>query len=241
MRVNWNNIKLVVLLLLAGFLYAFASHRNDQRIVPEVKVQFDDESRPFVTREAVNKLLIQNEDSLTKSTKEKLALKEMEARVNLHPLIKNAEVYVAMDGSLGVNVQQHKPIARLEAETSFYIGEQGNVLPLSTNFSARVPLVTGVSKTEVQDVYDLITYIQADAFLEKHFVGIKKGSNGDYVLSPRTYNYKVVLGQVDKLPLKFSNYKAFYEKAKNDETLRDYDQITLKYNNQVVCTKTSAI
>lgn len=237
MRVNWNNIKLVVLLLVAGCLYAFASHRNSERRVLELKVKFDDESRPFVTRETVNKLLIQNADSLTKSTKEKLALKDMEARVNTHPLIENAEVYVEMDGSLGVHVQQHKPIARLVAETSFYIGEEGDVLPLSPNFSARVPLVAGVSKTEVHEVHKLITFIKGDSFLEKHFVGVEKTKNGDFVLSPRTYRYRVVLGNVDKLLLKFSNYKAFYEKAKNDKTLKDYHQISLKYNNQVVCSK----
>lgn len=239
MQINWNNIKLGILLLVVSFLYAFASHRNSERKVPGLLVKFDDESKPFVTRGAVNKLLIQNADSLTKSTKEKLALKEMEARVNSHPLIKNAEVYAAMDGSLGVFVQQHKPIARLDAETSFYIGEQGEVLPLSPNFSARVPLVTGVAKSEIQEVHKLITFMKQDSFLEKHFVGVAKAKTGDYVLTPRTYNYRVVLGEVNKLPLKFSNYKAFYEKAKNDETLKDYYQISLKYNNQVVCTTTA--
>lgn len=239
MRVNWNNIKLLLLLLVVGFLYAFASYRNSERVVAEVKVKFDDENRPFVTREVVNKLLIQNTDSLTKSTKEKLALKEMEARVNAHPLIEKAEVYLEMDGALGVQVQQHNPIARLDAETPFYIGEKGDVLPLSPNFSARVPLVSGVSKSEVQDVHTLITFLREDAFLEKHFVGVRKTSAGDYVLVPRTYQYKVVLGKVEKLPLKFSNYKAFYEKAKNDKSLKEYNQITLKYKNQVVCTRIS--
>ena len=237
MRVNWNYIRLAILLIATGFLYAFASHRNSQRLVPEVKVQFDDESQPFVTREAVNKLLIQNKDSLTKSTKKKLALKEMEAQVNTHPLIKNAEVYVKMDGSLGVNIEQRKPIARVNDSISFYIGIEGEVMPLSSNFSARVPLVTGVSKKDIKEVHKLITFIREDSFLEKHIVGIDKETNGDFVLTPRTYGYKLVLGKVQKLPLKFDNYKALYKKAQNDKTQGDYDRITLKYDNQVVCTK----
>jgi len=237
MRVNWNYIKLVIVFLATGFLFAFASHRNSKRLVPEVKVQFDDESEPFVTREAVNKLLIQKEGVLTKSTKEKLALKEMEAQVNADPLIKNAEVFVKMNGALGVAVQQRKPIARVNDSISFYIGTEGEVMPLSSNFSARVPLVVGVSKADAKEVHKLITFIRGDAFLEKHIVGIEKNGAGDYVLSPRIYDYKLVLGKVEQLALKFNNYKAFYKKAQNDETLKNYNWITLKYNNQVVCTK----
>ena len=227
----------MLLLIATVFLYAFASHRNKQRLVPEVRVQFEDESQPFVSRKVVNKLLIQNKDTLTKSTKEKLALKEMEAHVNEHPFIKNAEVYVKMDGSLGVNIEQRKPIARVNDSISYYIGVEGEVMPLSSNFSARVPLVTGIVKKDIPEVHELVTFIREDAFLEKHIVGINKRANGDYVLTPRTYGYKLVLGKVTKLSLKFNNYKAFYKKAQNDKTVNDYDWITLKYDNQVVCTK----
>ena len=173
MQINWNYIKLILLVLVTGGLYAFGSHRNEQRLVPEVTVQFDDESKPFVTRESVNKLLIQSGVALTKTSKEKLALKEIEAQVNAHPLVKNSEVYVNMDGSLGIDVQQRKPVARVSDETPFYIGEEGEVMPLSNNFSARVPLVTGVSKADAKEVYELITFIREDEFLKKHIVGIK--------------------------------------------------------------------
>ncbi len=239
MRINWDYIKFVLLLLLTGFLYAFASHRNGQRLVPEVTIQFDDESKPFVTRESVNKLLIQKGGNLTKSTKEKLVLKEMEAQVTEHPLVRKADVFIAMNGVLGVAVEQRKPIARVNSVEPFYIGSEGEVMPLSSNFSARVLLVNGVSKEDVKEIHGLVSFIREDAFLEKHIVGIVKKSNGDYVLTPRAYNYKVVLGKVEKLPLKFNNYKAFYKKAHNDKTLKNYGLITLKYDNQVVCTKRS--
>lgn len=237
MRVNWNYIKLVLLLFVTVFLYAFASHRNNERMVPDVRVQFEDESTPFVTRAAVNKLLIQNEVALTKTTKEKLALKEMETQVNSHPIIKRTQVYVGMNGLLGVDIEQRRPIARLNGKKSFYIDNDGKKMPLSTNFSARVPLVEGVEEGDIDDVYELIKFINEDSFLEKHIVGLKKQLDGDYVLMPRTLNYKLILGKVEKLSLKFNNYKAFYKKAENDKTLKDYSLITLKYDNQVVCTK----
>lgn len=239
MRINRDYINFVLLFLLTGLLYAFSSHRNDQRLVPEVIIQFDDESQPFVTRESVNKLLIQSNGDLTKTSKEKLALKEMESRVDSHPLISKSEVYVKMDGSLGVSVEQRKPIARVNGESSFYIGSMGEIMPLSNSFSARVPLVTGVSRVDSREVHNLITFIKNDSFLEKHIIGIKKNVKGEYILSPRIHSYKIMLGGIDKLPLKFNNYKAFYIKAHKDQTLKNYNMITLKYNNHVVCTKKS--
>ncbi len=236
MRVNWNYIKMIGLVLMTGFLYAFASHRNGQRQLADIRVQFDDESTPFVSRAVVNKLLIQNESTVKNSTKEKLALKVMEAQVKSHPIIKNAEIYVEMDGTLGVQIEQRKPIARLSGASSFYLDGEGKKMPLSDNYSARVPLVTGVSDEDLSEVFDLIQFVKADSFLEKHIVGLEKLNNGDYILTPRKLEYKVLLGKVNKLPLKFNNYKAFYKKAQNDKTLNSYDKITLKYDNQVVCT-----
>jgi cell division protein FtsQ len=161
----------------------------------------------------------------------------METQVNSHPIIKRAQVYVGMNGLLGVDIEQRRPIARLNGKKSFYIDNDGKKMPLSTNFSARVPLVEGVEEGDIDDVYGLIKFINEDSFLEKHIVGLKKQLDGDYVLMPRTLNYKIILGKVEKLSLKFNNYKAFYKKAENDKTLKDYRLITLKYDNQVVCTK----
>ncbi len=219
------------------FLYAFSSHRNDKRTVEDIVIQFTDESTPFVTRDAVNKLLIQNDASVTGTPKEKLALKEMEARLNAHPIINKADIYVTMSGSVGVTIQQRKPIARLNGKTSFYIDQDGEVMPLSDNFSARVPLVIGVSKEDTKAVFELVSFIVEDEFLKKHIVGIHKEQDGGYELTPRKLGYKIKIGAVESLVEKFSNYKAFYQKAQKDKTLDNYRLINLKYRRQVVCKK----
>ncbi|MEP0264548.1 hypothetical protein [Dokdonia sp.] len=237
MRVNWSYILFSGLLLLTVLLYAFASHRNDKRLVDDIAIQFEDESTPFVTREAVDKLLIQSEGKVTGMPKEKLALNEMELRVNEHPTIKNADVYVTMAGTVGVAIEQRKPIARVNGNTSFYIDQDGEEMPLSENFSARVPLITGIAKKDIPTITQLIRHIKEDDFLNKHIVGVEKQRGGDYMLIPRALSYKIMLGKVTRLELKLSNYKAFYQKAEKDKTLNMYRLINLKYANQVVCKK----
>jgi cell division protein FtsQ len=237
MRVNWNYIRFAGLLLLTVFLYAFASHRNSVRLVDKVAIQFEDESTPFVTRETVDKLLIQSKGKVTGMPKEKLALNEMELRVKSHPTIKNADVYVTMAGTVGVAIEQRKPIARVYGNTSFYIDQEGEEMPLSKNFSARVPIINGITKKNIPIITQLILYIKQDEFLNKHIIGINKKKNNQYILIPRKLDYKILLGDIKRVDSKLTNYKAFYQKAQKDKTLDTYQLINLKYTNQVVCKK----
>lgn len=235
MRVNWFYIRMLILLLVTGFLLVFSTQRNNARQVAEIAIAFDDESTPFVTRETVNKLLIVSNDKVTGTHKENIALSKMEAGVKSHPIIKNAEVYVTMSGEVGVSVEQRSPIARIQGKTSFYIDENGEEMPLSSNFSARVPLVVGATKDHIAEVHKLTDYLRKDDFLAKHIVGIERLDNGEYVLQPRKLEYTITLGTVSQLDTRFSNYKAFYQKALKDKSYDTYKTIVLKYEGQVVC------
>lgn len=226
---------MILLVGLTTFLFGFATKRNNDRKVEETVIVFKDISTPFVTRETVNKLLIVNNQKVAGTTKEKLALNEMEKRVKAHPIIKNADVYVTMSGQVGVNVEQRKPIARINGATSFYIDQSGEKMPLSTNFSARVPLVTGAVEKDMAEVFKLADFIKKDHFLEKHIIGIERTPKGEYILEARKLNYNIMLGKAIDLNAKFSNYKAFYQKALKDNTLSKYNLIKLQFYGQVVC------
>lgn len=237
MKVNWFYIKMLVLLGLTVLLFVFAIKRNEARTVAEIAISFDDESAPFVTRETVNKLLIVSNEKVTGTAKENLALSEMEKRVKAHPIVKNADVYVTMSGEIGVAIEQRKPIARLNGATSFYIDEDGEVMPLSQNHSAHVPLVTGATEKEKNEVYELVNFIKNDEFLAKHVIGLSRDANGEYALKARKLGYTISLGKVEHLEKRFGNYKAFYQKALKDKSLDNYKTIELKYEGQVVCDK----
>ena len=58
-RLNWNNIRLLLMLIAVVFLYAFGLERNKKRVISEPEIEFYGESRLFITEETVNKLLIE--------------------------------------------------------------------------------------------------------------------------------------------------------------------------------------
>ena len=238
LRVNWNYIKAFLLLALVVFLYAFSSQRNNDRKLSDLTVKFIGNDNLYITQETVNKLLIQNKESITSVPKEILDLNELESVLNSNSMIKSAEVYVTVNGEVKAEVEQRKPIARVNTNVSYYIDDQGLYMPLSSNHSARVPLVTGfVDKKQLENVFKIADKIHNDAFLKKHIVEIHQNEDKSINLKTRVLDFEIALGKLEQLDKKINNLKAFYQKAKKDNTLINYSKVNLKFDNQVVCTK----
>jgi len=220
------------------FLYAFSSQRNNDRKLSDLTVKFIGNDNLYITQETVNKLLIQNKESITSVPKEILDLNGLESVLNSNSMIKSAEVYVTVNGEVKAEVEQRKPIARVNTNVSYYIDDQGLYMPLSSNHSARVPLVTGfVDKKQLENVFKIADKIHNDAFLKKHIVEIHQNEDKSINLKTRVLDFEIALGQIEHLDKKINNLKAFYQKAKKDKALINYSKVNLKFDNQVVCTK----
>ncbi|MEY8850188.1 cell division protein FtsQ/DivIB [Psychroserpens sp. XS_ASV72] len=201
-------------------------------------IQFVGDENLFITQETVSKLLIQNQDSVTNKPKDIIDLNALEAALNTNPMIKQAQVFMSVDGLITAKVEQKKPIARVSTNASYYIDEQGGFMPLSTNYSARVPLVTGaIEKNNLSNVFAMAQKVKADEFLRKHVVEIHQNEDESIDLWLREYDFKIHLGQLKMLDKKINNLKAFYLKAMKDKTLDSYSVVNLKFDKQVICTK----
>ena len=111
-KINWNDVRLVLMLGAVIFLFAFSSKRNESRMLKKVDVIFSD-NEAFITRDKVNKLLIQNYGSVTGIRKDKLDLNNVEKTLDADPMIDKAEVFTTIDGRLEAVVKQRQPVARI--------------------------------------------------------------------------------------------------------------------------------
>ena len=238
LQVNWNYIKGILVLVLMCLVFAFSANRNNRRPVSQVKVNFLGDDNLFITQESVNKLLIVKKEDLTKVPKEILDLNRLETALNSNPMIKTAQVYLTVNGEVRADVKQRNPIARVSTNASYYIDDEGKFMPLSTNYSARVPLVTGfIEKNNLNNVFKIAHKIYNDQFLKKHIIEIHQNQDQTLVLKNRVLDFEIVIGNVDRLDKKINNLKVFYQKAKKDKTLEKYKIVNLQFENQVVCTK----
>jgi len=236
---NWANIRLVLMFVLVIFLFSFTSKRSDQRKLTKCKITFVEDNAPFIKQEVVNKLLIEKYEEVTSIEKEDLDLNMLEKRLNAHKMIEKSDVFLSIDGILKAVVKQKTPIARVfENGSSFYIDYKGNKMPLSTNFTARVPLVSGrINKNNNEDLAALFRLIYDDSFLKKNIIGIQIMPQGNLLMHNRNFDYQIDFGTLINVEQKFKNYKAFFQKAVLDSSLYKYKKIDLRFSEQVVCTK----
>ena len=237
MKINIAYIKAAGLLALTFFLFAFAKNRNEGRKITDINLSFTNSENLYITEEAVNKLLIQTDVKGQSIGKEILDLNRVEALLDADAMIENAEVFLGIDGKLGATITQRKPIARIFDGSSYYLDRLGLPMPLSEHHSARVPIITGVSQKQLDEVFPVVDFIRKDIFLSHHVTAIHRGGNGALELSLRGLDFAVNLGKGEDLERKFKNFKAFYQKASKDKKLNTYEKVDLQFGNQVVCTK----
>ena len=236
---NWINIRLVLMFVLVIFLFSFTSKRNENRKLSKTIITFVGDNAPFIKQETVNKLLIENNSAVTSIQKVNLDLNKLEKNLNSHQMIEKSDVFVSIDGVLKAVVKQKTPVARVfDSNGSFYIDYEGDRMPLSSNFTARVPLVSGeINKNNNEDLAELFRVIFDDSFLKKNIIGIQIMPNGSLIMLNRNFNYQIDFGRIINVERKFKNYKAFFQKAVLDSSLYQYNKIDLRFTEQVVCTK----
>ena len=237
-KINWANIRLILIMGVVVFLYSFSAKRNEGRLLKEPDVLFAD-SENYITKANVNKLLIQNYGSITGIAKVQLDLNKVEKSIDKNPMVDRAEVYATVDGKLKAIVTQKKPVARIfSGAKSFYLDYNGHEMPLSESETARVLLVSGsIDRVDKSKLAALLDYIYDDSFLKKNITGMNITPAGTITMRSRSYDYEIVFGQPINIDRKFKNYKAFLQDAVKDTLIENYKTINLKFTQQVVCTK----
>jgi len=230
-------IQVLFLIIGIAFIYAFAQQENRLQNLDGIEVEFVENQPVFLTAEMVNKLLIQSEIKLLNKPKTMINLHQLEASINENDMIENAEVYITPTGKLCTTIVQRKPLLRINnGKKAYYLDRNGVEMPLSINYTPRVPLVTGIFNKDLEnEVFALVQLLEADSFYKKQIIGIHRKLNGDYLLSTRIGRHKVLLGSLENVKNKLKKLRVFYSKEWGSQTLNTYELINLKYKHQVVC------
>lgn len=225
-----------ILLVGIGFLYGFSNQRNSQQIITKSVVKFQSKEPYFLSEQIVNKLLIQNNATVKKQAKSVIDLYKLEEQVLENPYVEKVSLFITIDGKLNTFIKQREPIARiLSGNSSYYVDTQGVKVPISENFSARVPVISGISnENEVSKLMVLLNKLVNDDFLSKEIIGIEFKDQNEYIFTVRSGNYRINFGDLTDIEKKTKKLKAFYSKVFLDSTIHKYKTINIKYHNQVV-------
>ena len=192
MRINWMKIKLVFMLVLISGLFYSTISVNNLRDISEIDISLDNSNNLFITKDSIKSAVI--EIITTKSIrKSSVHPKALEFELNQIELVKKSDVFIDVNGTMVVNIQQRMPIARF-IDNKSYLDEDGFVMPKCKYYSAIVPVIKGYKKTQAQLdlIYKLCNYIKDDKFLSQNATEILIDSNSNFSIKLRDYKFKIL-------------------------------------------------
>lgn len=230
--------KMAAIIVISTVLYGFSHSAYKQKELSGVQVKIYPVNQPFINEMMITDLLTQNQDKASERLITGLNLDQLEKRIKQNKMVANASVFMTVDGILSANVYQHKPVARLMTDTAFiYVDQKGQLMPTSSNFSARVPLAYGFSKSEIRNHSFIFNYIYEDQFFRKLITEISLKKDLGIVLATRLNNFTIKLGKRKNIIEKLNNFKAFYHYLNKKNQLNQYKTIDLRFGKQVIASK----
>jgi cell division protein FtsQ len=252
--------------LIVGLLVSMGFVNKQQNSLPctklDVKVDQDGDLY-FLSVPDIKQLIYDRGDSIVGQPKSTVNIPEIEHALNSHADIAKAEVYVTINGEVKVEVKQRRPLIRVinMDGDSYYLDDEGKLMPLSDKYTAKVLIANGViqepyakrykysiadiakdslmkATSMLDELYAMAKYINADEFWRSQVQQIYINSDKDMEIVPMVGDQKIIFGDTTSMDEKFKKLLTFYQQGLNTTGWWDkYSTINLKFKNQIVCTK----
>ncbi|MEO6302751.1 MAG: hypothetical protein ABIP51_06230 [Bacteroidia bacterium] len=267
-KLNYKKILITVLWIIAiagltsSWAFVSKSERNIVAKTLNITIHNNDENL-FLSEKDIKQFFIERKDSILLNQYKNINIPELEKSLNSHPAIENAEVAANINGEIKIDITQRTPVLRIinRDGESFYIDSQTKLMPLNTNYSARVVVASGFiyepfsrryqysvdqmkqnklysEVSMLDDIYDVANAINKDSILSNLIHQIYVNEEKEIELFPSIGNQKIIFGSATDVAEKFNKLKLFYTEGMNKaDSWTKYSNINLKYKNLVVCTK----
>lgn len=162
--------------------------------------------------------------------------------------IRQARCYKTWLGNINIEVLLKNPIARFQYPQGEdkYLDEFGEVIPLSKNFSFRVPIFQ-INKESLQQsknlknseygtmLFSLIKHIKENLTLNAQISYSIVQSNGNIELYSQVGGQCIEFGKPENIQEKFEKLILFYKEVASYKGWNFYKRVNLEFENQIVC------
>ncbi|MDH3651266.1 MAG: hypothetical protein OEQ53_16385 [Saprospiraceae bacterium] len=238
----------VILAVTIGTLCIGAVDKQHQASIQDVEydlVHLTDGNDLITVDEIREKILSTFEFDLIGLEIEYLDIRYVERVLEEEAFIVDAEAYLDRHDVLHIDLKQRTPVLRVMdiQGNNYYLDAEGVKLPLSKNFTARVPVVTGIpmtyedfesGKTPLHDVYRLIQYVRGDPFLCAWLEEVHVQREHEMLLIGNVGKFPVVFGDGQDIEEKFEKLKIFFQKGQGEIDWNNLQSIDLRFAAQVV-------
>jgi cell division protein FtsQ len=253
--------KLLKMLIIIPVLYLFilpvylAGYTNAKPCTGVEIIIHDSADYHFVTRKQLWNLVNGKSGSVLGQPVKNIPLTEIENRIKSLKELREAEVYLSIDGTLYVHANQRNPVMRIMPDNGgdYFMDEEGVVIAKRNLYNPRMHIIAGninissamlkgisvldtsIKNTILKDIYFLMEYINSNSFWSAQIDQIYVDNNDEINLIPRVGNQLIHLGSTDNFEGKLRNLKTFYDQVMPEVGWNEYSLINLEYKDQIVC------
>ncbi len=236
------------------FAFELSAKGKKQECCVDIDVTILDSAiNNFITKADVENLIKASEINPIGMERRWVALDEIELLLENRSAIRKSDAYIGADGILKVEVTQRRPLLRIQTENGgFYIDDTQYIFPLVESFTSYVPIITGDIPVKLkegfrgeagyQDRKWIESVIRLGEYLDRHPIWnaqiqqINVESNGDLTFYTAVGDQKIIFGPIEDIDYKFAKLKTYYKQIVPVYGWERYDQVNLKFSDQIVCT-----
>ena len=172
---------------------------------------------------------------------------KLEKKLSTFTSLDNVEIFRKVEskgfsfhGKLVIHVDERTPVVRIKNATEdYYLDSNGVHIPVSPKYIERIMIASGTIPDEAveKSLLKMADFVNKDEFWKAQIEQVFVQQNGELLLLPQVGDYLIEFGSPDEYELKFRNLKAVYQQGFKNLGWNKYKTISVKYRNQVVCTK----
>ena len=243
-------------------LLGFAVEQNKQLPCNKLSIQIDYRcGHHFINAEEVKSKILNSIGNIEGKPFSNGLLSKIESIVSDIPSVQKTDVFRQINGNLHINITQRQPVLRVinAQNQSYYIDRAGHLMPVSSDYTARVLVATGnihagysqlidLSKTDdeeelssnykrLRNLYFLAAFIENNPFWSAFIDHVYVTENGQFELTPKNGAHIIEFGSIDQMQQKFRKLMVFYQNGLTQTGWNHYKRINVKFSNQVICSK----
>ena len=229
-------------------LISFRALRLSERKVSGIDIEIMNNQDFYLIDQFEIQALLDNEQSVVLGTNfDQVDIKLLERQVEENPFVAEIDIFMSVTGVLGAKVSQAQPIGRLMSSRGpdQYIDVTGKLLPMNTDYTARVPLISFAEYPQWESnlgendlgkqLMEFLIFINKDELWKAQIAQLVVSEENELTLWPQMTKQLILFGPADEIEEKFKKLKLFYKEVLPKKGWNTYSSINLKYKNQIVC------
>ncbi len=230
-----------------GFTIYFTYTQMEAVRCQSIVVFINPNSPRFMDEEEIAGMIEKSGEPIIGHRLSAINIEMLETKLTTFATLTNVEIYRKIDahgwsfkGKLIINVDERTPILRIkDADEDYYLDREGVKIPVSSKYIERIMIASGAIPDETikRNLLKMTDFVNKDDFWKAQIEQVLIQPNGELWLLPQVGDYLIEFGRPDDYELKFRNLKAVYQQGFKNFGWNKYKAISVKYQNQVVCTK----